>query len=69
MALSSRLRLPASSGPPTGAAHQVFWVLRVGFTVLPILFGLFLAALALTRLAAALHAGQPRRPRLTGHRS
>jgi hypothetical protein len=40
MALSSKLRLPASPGRPNDAAHQVFWVLRVGFTLLPIVFGL-----------------------------
>jgi hypothetical protein len=40
MALSSKLRIPASSGRPPDAAHQVFWVLRVGFTLLPIIFGL-----------------------------
>ena len=40
MTLSSRLRLPAPSGPRSDAAHQVFWVLRIGFTLLPIIFGL-----------------------------
>jgi hypothetical protein len=40
MALSSKLRLPASPGRPSDAAHQVFWVLRIGFTLLPIIFGL-----------------------------
>src|SRR3954447_25389763 len=45
MSLSSKFSA-APSGPAvsTGrtevAAHQVFWVLRVGFTVLPIVFGL-----------------------------
>jgi hypothetical protein len=36
-------RTPASTADPTRvqtAATQVFWVLRIGFTVLPILFGL-----------------------------
>jgi len=40
MALSSKFHLPASSGRPTDATQQVFWVLRVGFTLLPIVFGL-----------------------------
>lgn len=151
MAIASRLRLPTSSGTPNDAARQVFWILRVGFTVLPIVFGLdkfanvltdwsqylapwvnnlvpgtahqamlavgaieivagisvalapriggyivsvwlagiiinllilgdfydvalrdfglFLAALALTRLAAAFHAENPHRPLPTGHRA
>jgi hypothetical protein len=42
----SRKVIAAPSGPAVSAgrtevaAHQVFWVLRVGFTVLPIVFGL-----------------------------
>ena len=46
MALSHRLSpaRPAAAAPGTsavaGAGYQVFWVLRIGFTLLPILFGL-----------------------------
>jgi hypothetical protein len=40
MALSSKQHIPAPPSRPTDAAHQVFWVLRVGFTLLPIIFGL-----------------------------
>ena len=40
MTLSSRLHRPAPSGSRSDAGHQVFWVLRVGFTLLPIIFGL-----------------------------
>jgi hypothetical protein len=42
MSLSTRLS-PTTAAPGTaiaGAGRQVFWVLRVGFTALPILFGL-----------------------------
>jgi hypothetical protein len=40
MALSNRLHLPRPSGPRPDAAHQVFLLLRIGFTLLPIVFGL-----------------------------
>jgi hypothetical protein len=40
MTLSSRLRRPAPSGSRSDAGHQVFLVLRIGFTLLPIIFGL-----------------------------
>jgi hypothetical protein len=44
MTLSHRLSPPrtgaAEGGPLVVAANQVFWVLRIGFTALPILFGL-----------------------------
>ena len=45
MSLSTRLSTATRSTTVpgtavTGAGHQVFWVLRVGFTALPILFGL-----------------------------
>src|SRR5437660_1643600 len=34
-------RAPAPAAPELGAAaHQAFWLLRIGFTVAPILFGL-----------------------------
>jgi hypothetical protein len=40
MTLSSRLHLRVPSGPRSDAGHQVLWVLRIGFTVLPVVFGL-----------------------------
>ncbi len=45
MTLSNRLSSPPTragtgAGHLTSAATQVFWVLRIGFTALPILFGL-----------------------------
>ena len=40
MTLSSRLHRAVPSGSRSDAGHQVFWVLRVGFTLLPIIFGL-----------------------------
>jgi hypothetical protein len=39
MTTSSRLHL-RTTATPSDAARQVFWVLRCGFTVLPIVFGL-----------------------------
>lgn len=41
MSLSTRLSPTTAPGTAVaGAGHQVFWVLRVGFAALPILFGL-----------------------------
>ena len=41
MSLSTRLTPTTTEGPALPiAATQVFWVLRIGFTALPILFGL-----------------------------
>jgi uncharacterized membrane protein YphA (DoxX/SURF4 family) len=39
--LTSDGHAPATTDPDVGkAAHQAFWLLRIGFTVAPILFGL-----------------------------
>ena len=40
MTRSSWLHRPAPSSSRTEAGQHVFWVLRIGFTVLPIVFGL-----------------------------
>jgi hypothetical protein len=41
MSLSTRLSPTTTAGPAVATAgQQVFWVLRIGFTALPILFGL-----------------------------
>jgi hypothetical protein len=41
MSLSTRLTPTTQPGTAVAiAGHQVFWVLRIGFTALPILFGL-----------------------------
>jgi hypothetical protein len=50
--------VPRSAAGVGAAAHQAFWLLRIGFTVAPILFGLglLLGALALGRLALAIDA-------------
>jgi hypothetical protein len=40
MALFSKPHVPGAADPPSAAAGHVFWLLRGGFTLLPILFGL-----------------------------